>query len=136
MFKRIIIFLVVTFLFLVPAPVFAKDYSIPSADFVVQINPDGSADVTETRTYSFDGSFTWADEWIPLKTSTISNISLDGGDLIQDISTDRVYLKWYYEAYSENKTFTLKYRIDHAVTNQKDISEYYWQLIGDEWLCD
>ena len=50
-----------------PSDIYAKDYSIKSADFVVQINKDGSATITEKRTYVFDGSFSWADQWIPLK---------------------------------------------------------------------
>src|SRR4030066_597815 len=56
----------VMFLFLVPREVSAKDYSIPQSNIKVQINSDGSADITETRTYRFYGSYTWADEWIPL----------------------------------------------------------------------
>jgi len=44
-----------------PGKVAAKDYSIESADIQVQLNLDGSADITETRTYDFDGSFSWAE---------------------------------------------------------------------------
>ncbi|PIU03309.1 hypothetical protein COT44_03740 [Candidatus Shapirobacteria bacterium CG08_land_8_20_14_0_20_39_18] len=53
--------------------VYAKDYSILSADFQVQLDSDGSADVIEKRTYNFNGSYSWVDEWIPLK-SRISDI--------------------------------------------------------------
>jgi len=135
MFRKFSLLLVAVlfFLSLSTSLVIAKDYTIPSADFVVQINPDGSANVTETRTYSFDGNFTWADEWIYPKGSTISNITLQGGQLTQDITSGKVYLKWYYQASSEIKTFTLRYKIDHAVINHQDISEFYWQLIGGEW---
>src|SRR4030043_568131 len=63
---RLFFLLLLLFLFLVPCNIYAKDYSIKSADFTVQINSDGSADITEVRNYSFDGSYTWADEWIPL----------------------------------------------------------------------
>ena len=134
MFRK---FLLVTSLFFVflftPKLAFAKDYTLPTADFVVQINPDGSANVTEIRTYNFDGSFTWADEWIYLKSSSISDISLTGGDLTQEVSPDKIYLKWTFSATNENKTFVIKYKIDRAVINNSDIAEFYWQLIGDQW---
>ncbi|OGC70653.1 hypothetical protein A2415_01715, partial [candidate division WWE3 bacterium RIFOXYC1_FULL_39_7] len=162
-----------------PKTVHSKDYSIKSADFTVQLNSDGSADVTETRTYHFDGSFTWADEWIPLtaKISTnkyqfpisklktyvkntnnqsgknkqpqnfiITNFELWEGDFQYNNRTDgtdksyttnitdgKFYVKWYYQAVNESKTFILKYKIQNAITNHSDISEFYWKLIGDEW---
>lgn len=51
-----------------PSYAFAKDYSIKSVNFEVLLNSDGSADFIEERTYVFEGSFSWADEWIDLKT--------------------------------------------------------------------
>ncbi len=174
--KRLLfIFASFFFLFLFSGTlVFAKDYSITNADFVVQINSDGSADVTETRTYDFDGSFSWADEWIPLTAGINTNkyqfpintndqlknrnqlrsyrivdfsISEGGtplrpaerdyegqsGTYTTNVTDDKFYVKWYYQALNESKTFTLKYKIQNAVTNHSDISEFYWQLIGDEW---
>lgn len=41
-----------TFYLFTNTPVFAKDYSIKSANITVQLNRDGSADVQEKRTYS------------------------------------------------------------------------------------
>ena len=95
-----------------PSTAFAKDYSIKSADFNVQIEKDGSAAVTETRVYSFDGSFSWADQWIPLKGRTISDIKITGANNFTTAEeSDRVYIKWYYAAFNEEKTFTLAYKI-------------------------
>ena len=133
--------------------VYAKDYSIESATIVVQINPDGSADFAETRTYDFDGSFSWADEWILLAAKCdgcvdyiITDVSLseEGKDYMLsslelpgnfNVSTSpgKFYTKWRYKALDERKIFTLKYRVQNAVTNHSDISEFYWRLIGDEW---
>src|SRR4030042_714262 len=127
------ILLLLTALFL-PSRVLAKDYSIKSADIDVQINGDGSANITESRIYSFDGSYSWADEWIFLKGHTISGIEVAGADKFTvSQETDKVYIKWYYTAENEEKTFTLNYVIKDALTNQKDTSEFYWQLIGGEW---
>ena len=106
------LFLFLLFSPLVCSPLYAKDYSISSADFVVQINPDGSADVTETRVYSFSGSFTWADEWIPTKGYSISGIDVEGADRFEVTpGKDKVYIKWYYSALSTQKTFILNYKI-------------------------
>ena len=131
---------------LLPRPISAKDYSIDSADFIVQLKSDGSAYITETRIYNFDGSFSWADEWIPLKGNSIKNYELwEGnnkykensltlpGNYSINVDGDKFYIKWYYVAQNEERTFTSKYVIQHAVTNHSDISEFYWQLVGDEW---
>jgi uncharacterized membrane protein len=133
-------------LLLTPSHVMAKDYTIESANFDVVINKDGSANVTETRTYNFNGSFSWVDEWIPTKASKITDFTLSEGEeqYFESSSTlagnysvtdegDRVYIKWYYKAQDERKTFTLNYKIQNALINQKDITEFYWQLIGDKW---
>src|SRR3989344_1965362 len=66
--KYLFLIFISFFLLIFPCSVYAKDYSIKSADITVQIQSDGSADVTETRTYDFDGSYSWADEWINLTT--------------------------------------------------------------------
>ena len=43
-----------------PQSVFAKSYTIPSVEISIQLNHDGSASVTENRTFDFDGNFTFA----------------------------------------------------------------------------
>ncbi|BCX14500.1 MAG: hypothetical protein KatS3mg088_183 [Patescibacteria group bacterium] len=154
MLKRNISLLIFSLLFLFfPSFAFAKDYSIPKVDIEVNLFSDGSALVKETRTYSFDGSFSWADEWINLsarckgcRNYEISDFSLEENGVFyvdKDISSagfyqtekdeEVFYVKWFYNASNEQKTFTLKYKIKNAITNRADISEFYWQLIGDKW---
>ncbi|KKQ53887.1 MAG: putative membrane protein [Candidatus Woesebacteria bacterium GW2011_GWC1_38_13] len=153
-----LIFFVFTPYFLFTNTVCAKDYSITNADFTVQINSDGSADVTEIRTYYFDGSFSWADEWLNLDNKSqvtgnmlgnyrIANFELWEGDIQYSTHSgsgiprsyevnalaNKFYVKWYYEALNEKKTFILKYTIQNAIINHSDIAEFYWKLIGDEW---
>lgn len=137
-------FLFLATFYLLPWPgrlatdVFAKDYSIKTADFKVQLRDDGSADVSETRTYSFDGSYSWVDEWINLipKCINCSNYRIVNFELWEgtqeyiesksssagnfSITNDgkKFYIKWYYWANFESKTFTLKYRIENAITVQ------------------
>ncbi|WKZ25508.1 MAG: DUF2207 domain-containing protein [bacterium] len=121
-------------LLLIPTNVLAKDYSIKSADFEVRINKNGSANVTETRVYDFNGSFSWADEWINTKDYKVNVLGVNGADSFNtEITDDKIYVKWFYSAFNETKTFTINYIIENAVTNHNNISEFYWQLIGSEW---
>ena len=112
--------------FLFATGVNAKDYSIRSADFKLQLNQDGSANVTETRAYYFDGSYSWADEWINLipKCTNCSNYRITNFELWEgkqkyiesnnssagnfSLTNDgeKFYIKWYYRADFESKTFT------------------------------
>jgi len=115
--KIIFILLLVLIPFLTPRIAFAKDYS--------------------TRVYDFDGSFSWADEWISTKGYELRDFQVKGASNYEVApQNDRIYIKWYYIAFNEEKTFTLTYKILDAVTNQKDISEFYWQLVGDQWVKD
>lgn len=47
----------VLFILFFPQPAEAKSYTIDSVDITAQVKNDGSMAVTETREYSFDGSF-------------------------------------------------------------------------------
>src|SRR5260221_3833318 len=136
-------FLMSVFLFF-PKNAFAKSYSIPQVNIDVTLNFDGSARITETRTYNFDGSFSWADEWINTKAKCtgcsdyiISDVSLTSGgvEVEKNISDygDKFYVKWYYSAFNEARTFNFSYTVKNALINNTDTSEFYWQLIGDKW---
>ena len=46
---------------------------------------------------------------------------------------DQYYIKWFYRAYNETKTFTINYTVQNAVTQHTDTAELYWKLIGDDW---
>jgi len=134
----------------------AKEYSIKSVDFEVLLEQDGGATVRESRTYDFDGSFSWADIKIPLAANckiiappcrpyrikilgmsdNIRSYSLGGGkpgSFTESVSANQWHLKWYYSANNETKTFNITYKIDNAITDHKDIREFYWKLVGDEW---
>ena len=46
---------------------------------------------------------------------------------------DQYYVKWFYDTTGGQKTFTLYYTVENAITLQQDVAELYWQWIGDEW---
>ena len=75
-------FLSLFFVFLLFAsPVYAKDYSIPKVNIEVTLNKDGSADITEERTYSFSDTFHWAGQYIPLQNHKLIFKSLTSGNI-------------------------------------------------------
>lgn len=138
------------FLLLTSSSVNAKDYSFPNVDFKVQINKDGSFDVIENRTYIFDGSFSWADMWIPVKQGNYQfsiinfQISDENGSYQENnsqsprtystkIENDQLYAKWFYSASDQTKTFTISYHVDKGIILHPDVAEFYWKLIGSEW---
>src|SRR3989344_4521574 len=124
--RFLVVFLV--FLFSV-TPAYAKDYSITKANIEVFLNKDGSADITEERTYSFIDTFSWADQYIPLQNRKLifNSITSENTPLTYEksLTSDKFYIKWFYNATNEKKTFHLTYTIQNALTNHQDISEFY-----------
>ncbi len=115
--------------------------------------PDGSAIVEEKRTYKFDGDFHFAYLYINKDSGNYKNKNYEfsnfyiadeqnsysmsdseneGTFFVRDEGS-RYYIKWFYDAANTSKTFTIKYTIENAVLVHKDIAEFYWKLIGDEW---
>ncbi|MBP9687370.1 DUF2207 domain-containing protein, partial [Candidatus Woesebacteria bacterium] len=146
--KTLIYAFLAAFLFLLsPTTSFAKDYSIPDAEIIVHLTKEGSALVSEKRTYDFDGSFTWADINIPLAAKCggcvdykVKNIAVFDGDtpiapsnLTSSFNVQGINIRWNYLAVDQKKVFTITYTIENAITTHSDISEFYWKLIGDKW---
>jgi uncharacterized membrane protein len=46
---------------------------------------------------------------------------------------DKYYLKWFYNAKDESKTFRLSYVVENATTLHQDVAELYWKIIGNDW---
>jgi uncharacterized membrane protein len=115
-----------------------------------EILPDGSMKVFEERTFRFDGRYRGAWLYIPLKynTSIIDVVVSENGDAYRqmpagtqdipgiyyvDYLGDEVVIDWSFEAYNEDRTFTISYLVEDAVQVHDDLAEVYWQFIGDEW---
>lgn len=131
-----------------------KDYSITNVTINNTVNTDGSMNVIESRTYNFDGSFSYAYQSINKTNSKLKSYSIKDFTLCDELtcykpvsSTDttfpsntfyveeninRYYIKWFFKANNQNKTFTLKYKVEDVVTLHTDTAEIYWQSIGNE----
>ncbi len=127
---------------LLPLLAAAKSYYLSEVRADVMLLADGSARVVQERTYSFDGSFSWAD--IDLRKQGASDIRLnrlamqtDAG--WQDIepqeltnTTRSLYIRWGYSAEDETRTFLLDYTVVGAVRRYADVAEFYWKVIEEE----
>jgi len=86
-----------------------------------RVDPDGSLWIDETRTYTYDGRYSWAEFGLPLgRVGSLSDFSLFEGDREFAASTsaaagnyqltssrDEFYVRWHYAAENETRSFTL-----------------------------
>ncbi|MFQ5605093.1 MAG: DUF2207 domain-containing protein [bacterium] len=121
----------------------AKRYYIDNIQIRAEILADGSLLIEEARTYRFRGRFRWADYNFPLdKLGRVTDFSIndESGEYYQSsekspgtyqMSQDKneFSVKWYYQAKNEVRTFTLKYRVENAVTIHEDVAEFYYKFL-------
>ncbi len=125
---------------LVAAP--AKSYFYPSISTDVYLQPDGDARVVQERTYSFDGSFSWA--FVDLAKKGSGGIDLVRLDELTDAGWQEVsdrqvedrakslYVRWGYRAQDEERVFRLEYLVSDVVRRFEDVADFYWKVIEDE----
>src|SRR5215210_4506275 len=139
--------------FTAPAEAQDKSFSLPRADVVADVQPDGSVLVTEDITYLFSGSFEGGYREIPLKDGmSVSDVSVSEGGReyapgasaelgssgapgtygTADLG-DAYRIVWHYRASYEERTFTLRYRLNGLAVAHDDVVDVYWQVWGDEW---
>lgn len=144
LFKAFSLILLVFGISLQSSKLSAKDYTIPKLQVEVQINEDGSLRITEHRTYIFDGSYSWANYMVP-KTgfSAFKDIQIsengenftnlnseEPGTFSVEESSDAFNVKWFFEAADEERTFSISYTIQGALTIGPDWSQFFWNYVG------
>lgn len=124
------------------APALAKSYDHPLIEQTFRLLPNGDADVTEIRTFRFEGSFSWA-EITRSTRGQYGRYTLDyrgvwDADTRQALSYQvkgdgsNVTLRWSYAAADTTKRFLIRYRIGGAVQRYRDVAQFYWQAVeGD-----
>ncbi|MDZ7399705.1 MAG: DUF2207 domain-containing protein [candidate division KSB1 bacterium] len=122
-----------------------KRYSIDQIRIQAEVLADGSLRIVEDRSYRFWGSFRWADYSLPLKKlGRVTDFELsenqerylpaaDQSPGSYQISQDneRFYVKWFYRAKDEKRTFRLSYRVTDAVTVYDDVAEFYYKFVSE-----
>src|SRR5215203_2044565 len=135
------------------APAQGKSFELPRAAVVADVQPDGSVLVTEEITYDFSGSFEGGYREIPLKDGmSVSDVSVsENGKLYAPGASaelgssgapgtygtanlgDAYRIVWHYRATDEERTFTIRYRLEDLAVAYDDVVDVYWQAWGDEW---
>lgn len=134
--------LVMLMLIASPHPALAnKSYSHPSIDFKIAFLPDGSAEVEETRAFSFDGSFSWAfiEKVTRGKYGTYvvefhGVWDADSGEQLRHETYEKggyEGVRWHYSAENTTRRFLIKYRIAGAVQKYMDAAQFYWKIVGE-----
>lgn len=139
--------LVPLILALAPVPATAKSFVFTRVAIQAWVGTDGSLRVMESRTYAFDGEFSWATYRLPLA----SRHQIDGirvsdergpytpstarrpGTYEVARSGDAVVIRWQFRASDESRTFTIAYVVRNAVIAHADVAELYWKFIGTGW---
>lgn len=141
-----VLILIVFFALLLSSSAIAKSYHFTKVDIDATVDSKGNLEVTEDRTFTFDGSFSWATYTLRKKgADEISRFTImENGEKFSETGTEqpgtsviinepeKVYAKWFFNALNEERTFTIQYNAVGAVKSYKDIGELYWQFIGDE----
>lgn len=123
---------------------FSKSFSLDKVDIRARIQPDGHLQIEENRTYTFRGSFSWADYRLPLKgIGEIRNFTLSDelssyqratrekpGTYFIEKDNNMFYVKWFYRARNETRTFTLSYLASDVITRYEDVAELYFKFVG------
>jgi len=121
-----------------------KSYNISLVNVIAKIDSNANLHIQEDRTYNFRGKFSWADYKLPLKDlGNVSDIRVreTGSDYIRSnenrpdhfiytTSNNELYIKWFYYAVNEKRTFTISYTISDAVKRYNDIAEFYYKFAG------
>ncbi|TWT01562.1 DUF2207 domain-containing protein [Planomicrobium sp. CPCC 101079] len=133
--KRKIIPYVLAFILvgLIPAQVYAIDFDISEVRIDVQLNTDGTAEVTEQFTYEFDDDFNGITRSLIAKKGTaIDNFSAaENGKPLKVEIEDGVYQ--IYRAGDDGDTIEieLSYAITDAVEKFEDGAQFYWAFFDE-----
>ncbi len=125
--------------------VFAKSFTIDQININAEVLPDGSMQITESRTYTFNGEFSWADYQLPMdKFGEITLFSLREGSQKYYESNDELpgsyyiesknntfYVRWFYRAKDQTRTFILKYLATDVIKGYNDVAQLYYKFVGE-----
>ena len=124
-----------------------KRFEISRVDIKARVVGDAGMAVSESRTYDFHGTFSYAYRTFP-KNDTIrySGFTVQEGDVgyRQEDSQEPGFFRieeekgqykvvWYFSGRDESRTFTLQYRVDNLIKRYQDAAVLFFKFIGPEW---
>lgn len=121
-----------------------QEYQIPEIKVEAEILRNGTVELSESRNYHFQGSFSWADYRLPragfdeIRNIRISELGQDyhlsdssePGTYSITETGDEIVITWHYEATDTERTFTLSYDLIGAIPHGQEWSEFFWTWIG------
>jgi len=135
-------------------PVHASDVELEKTTVDATIHNNGKVTITETWQIDFDGEFSRYERIIPINDGeriTDIHIYIDGkeaqplsyddgarpsGTYYVDQTNDEMILAIYMRARYETKTFLIEYTTNKATMCYKDVLEFNYNMIGDDWDYD
>ncbi len=125
----------------------AKDYRIDEVQITAAIQEDGSVRISETRTFYFDGSFSWVEQTIRRQgfgELRDFSASINGREIRMDGSGDpdtfrlrerrnSAELRWNFRAENEAMQIGAAYTITEVLPADGKWAQFYWNLIGRDW---
>ncbi|MFH1470470.1 MAG: DUF2207 domain-containing protein [Candidatus Micrarchaeota archaeon] len=111
----------------------------------IQINPDGSFNVTENMTLLLHGRFYYFYRDLPLKspdgrTIRITNTSIYENNEAIEVGFSRVgdsgRVLWWFNAEDEERTFVLRYVVRNSIVRYTDVADFSWMVHGADWGAD
>jgi len=147
-FKWKALFFFSTIVLFSPFPVLSeKYYDMTHLDLTAELLADGSMEVTESRTYAFRGSYSFAYRYLPADGS----VSFQGFQIFENDTpyqksesempgTYRIVeeggtieVRWFFRARNESRTFDFHYHVLDAVKRYEDAAVLYFQFISRDW---
>ena len=125
----------------------AKSYRISGVEIDAHLRPDGSMDVSEARTYSFNGSFSFAyrdlprngpvdfEDFMVLENGRPyrQSDSEAPGTFSVESTSGGARITWHYSASNESRTFEFRYRALGAVVRHEDAAVLYYKFLSEDW---
>lgn len=139
--------LALLFLLFAQASLDAKDWSIDQLTLRALVQPDGTIEFREARTYRFEGRYTRAeyeirkqgfdrlydiDVWMDGVPMTESDSKDAGTFRVRDRSS-HVVIEWFYAAEDTSTVFEVRYKVAGTIVTGPEHSEFFWTFIGTKW---
>jgi uncharacterized membrane protein len=135
-------------LLLAALPAAARELVIQQFDETVEVNPNGTIEVTETIEARFTGAWHGIYRTIPVEYDTLQHLNYSllleplsvtdygGNPLKYEQKREGRYLKFKIsvpDAQDRTRTVIMRYRVLNAIRFFDDHDELYWNVTGDEW---
>ncbi|MGH2687163.1 MAG: DUF2207 family protein [Actinomycetota bacterium] len=120
------------------AAISEKSYEFPRVRIDATVQPDGSLDLVERRTYDFDGDFREAFFTVAWPVTQIEDFTVEENGRpvrvrVEGRFATETSATWGLPGEDDVRTFTISYRARCAVDVWADTAHLLWMFIGRGW---